>query len=484
MNVTSSTSQNAPVDSSPIRVGDIDASCRVPLFVLFVSSAVWLVVASVFGLIASIKFHSPDFLSQCAWLTYGRVLPVAKNALLYGFAMQAGLGVALWIIARLGQVKASQPWLIALGGKLWNLGTLIGMIAILAGSSTGFENFEMPRYAAVFLFLGYLLIGIWTALTLHNRYERPLAPSQWFLLTALFWFPWIYSTAHLLLTFSTVRGVTQAVIAWWFSNNLEFVWLSLIGLAVIFYFIPKFAGRALHSHYLALFAFWTLILFGSWCGIPSSAPTPAWMPVASGIAQVLSVMVLIAVGLNIYHTKAGAGSGEKSPAAPFFFVGLGLFQLAGVMRVAGGFQEISAVTQFTWFTAAQWQLGVYGFFAMTMFGAIYYIVPRVTGMEWPWAKFVRVHFWLAAVGIALFALPLVVGGVLQGIKLNHPSVPFLEIAKLTLHFLRLSTLGEMLLLFGHLLLLGNIAVLSVRYYRTHFVPAYTSATVELAEVKP
>ena len=98
MNATSTTSSA----SESISIGEIDASCRVPLFTLFVSAAVWLVAASVFGLLASIKFHSPNFLSDCASLTYGRVHPVATNALLYGFAMQSGLGVALWIIARLG----------------------------------------------------------------------------------------------------------------------------------------------------------------------------------------------------------------------------------------------------------------------------------------------------------------------------------------------------------------------------------------------
>jgi hypothetical protein len=55
-----------------------------------------------------------------------------------------------------------------------------------------------------------------------------------------------------------------------------------------------------------------------------------------------------------------------------------------------------------------------------------------------------------------------------------------------LHFLRVSTLGELLILVGNVMLLGNLLGLAVRYYKTHFVSAYKSATVELkpAEVKP
>ena len=101
MNATSTTSSA----SDSISIAEIDASCRVPLFTLFVSGAVWLVIASVFGLIASLKFHSPNFLSDCACLTYGRVHPVATNALFMVSRCKPGLGVALWIIARMGETQ-------------------------------------------------------------------------------------------------------------------------------------------------------------------------------------------------------------------------------------------------------------------------------------------------------------------------------------------------------------------------------------------
>jgi len=85
----------------------------------------------------------------------------------------------------------------------------IGIIGILAGDATGFHYLEMPRYAALILFLGYLLIGLWILLTFHQRRQRSLFVSQWFLLAALFWFPWIYSTAYLLLASFPERGVAQ-----------------------------------------------------------------------------------------------------------------------------------------------------------------------------------------------------------------------------------------------------------------------------------
>jgi cytochrome c oxidase cbb3-type subunit I len=262
----------------------IDASSRVPFLVLFLSSAVWVLIGSALTLIASIQFHAPAFLADSAWLSYGRIKPAGATCMLYGFAMQAGLGVALWLLARLGRTTLVRPALIIVGAACWNLGVTAGVLSILAGGSTGFENLEMPNYAARLVLLGYLMMAVCGALTFHRRRERQAYVSQWFLIAALFWFPWIYSTATLLLLDFKVRGIAQAVIAWWYSDNLLTVWAGLVGLAAVFYFVPKLTARDLHSRYLALLAFWTLILFGSWGGIPATAPVPAWMPVASAMA--------------------------------------------------------------------------------------------------------------------------------------------------------------------------------------------------------
>ena len=119
--------------------------------------------------------------------------------MLYGFCLQAGLGVALWMLARLGRTTLAAPWLVIVGALCWNLGVAAGSLGILTGGSTGFENLEMPAYAASLVFLGYLMMVVWGVLTFHQRRERQLYVSQWFLFAALFWFPWIYSTANLLL---------------------------------------------------------------------------------------------------------------------------------------------------------------------------------------------------------------------------------------------------------------------------------------------
>jgi cytochrome c oxidase cbb3-type subunit 1 len=435
----------------------IDTSCGMPLLALFGGAALWLVIGSVLAMIASIKFHAPDFLADCPWLTYGRVQPAADNVLLYGFCIPSALGVMLWIFVRLSRTRLCLPFVSVVAANLWHLGVLVGLAGILIGDSTGFAWLEFPRGGSVLLFTAFLLTAISAVATFGQRRERELYPSHWFLLAALLWFPWIYATGNLFLVARPVRGVVQAAIDFWFANNLLFVWLGLVGLGTAFYFLPKLTGRPLQSRHLALFAFWTLILFGTWCGIPAGAPLPAWMPALSAVASSLTIIPVLAVVAIMWNTLRGSTNCEPR-GGPFCFIRFGLasFVLSSLMLIVVACPQISRITEFTWFGPAQTQLQLYGFFAMTMLGAIYYLLPRAGGFEWPFPKLARVHFWISMLGVLLLVVPLAIGGVAQGLKWADPNVAAVEVAKATPPFLRVSTTGLLLILLGNLLFALNI----------------------------
>ena len=481
------TSQGIAAADDSVLLAEIDASCRVPLLVMFVSAAVWAALGSLLATVASVKFHMPAMLADCPWLTYGRIWPAATNCLLYGFGVQAGLGVALWLFARLGRTHLAQPIIVTAGAALWNFGVTIGIIGILAGDSTGFETLEIPGYGAMIMLLAYLVIGVCAALTFHFRRERQLFVSQWYLLAALFWFPWIYSTAYLLLVTFPVRGVAQAVIAYWYANNLEVVWMGLVGLAIIFYLLPRLTNRELNSYYLVLFIFWMLLLFGTWGGIPNSAPLPAWMPTLSTSATLVMVTALIALALTVHWTLDGKYSLLKgSPILQFIGLAAISFGLAELMRILGSVLQISQVTDLTWFGMARVQLAVLGFFGFALFAAIYSIMPCLLGLEFSVGR-VRAHFWVAALGIVFLALPLAIGGIVEGLQLQRPSIPFLQVLKTSLMFIRLSTVGDLLILVGQLLFFANVGGQVIHYVRAKAAAAYAVATADLystAEVKP
>jgi cytochrome c oxidase cbb3-type subunit 1 len=140
--------------------------------------------------------------------------------------------------------------------------------------------------------------------------------------------------------------------------------------------------------------------------------------------------------------------------------------------------EAASRIDFTWFVTAQSELNTYGFYAMMMFGAIYWIVPQVTGMEWPLQKAVRVHFWLAAAGVLFIVISLAIGGVAQGVKLNHASIPFIDVTAATLPYLRVSTMGDVLIFVGHLLFLSNLLIVAGRVLRAWGTPRYQSVMME------
>src|SRR5271170_2579431 len=163
---------------SPDQVSDnkIDASCRVPLLALFGGAALWLVVGLVLALIASLSFHMPEKFANCSLLTYGRVQPAANDAILYGFAIPAALGVMLWIFARLSQSELVLPLVPIVAANLWHFGVFVGIVAILIGDSTGFAWLEFPRGSSVLLFAAFLLIAISAVATFGQRKERELYP--------------------------------------------------------------------------------------------------------------------------------------------------------------------------------------------------------------------------------------------------------------------------------------------------------------------
>lgn len=475
-----------PTENKTVCTNEIDASCRVPLLALFGGAALWLVLGLALGLAAVMTFHKPDMFADCPFLTFGRAQAAANDLLLYGFAIPAALGVMLWIFARLSQAPLALPIIPVVAANLWHVGVLVGTVAILVGESSGHPWLEYPRAAAVLLFAAFMLVAVSAAGTMGFRTNRELYPSHWFLFAALLWFAWSYATANLfLISGHPPRGVVQAVIGWWLANNLIFVWLALAGIGIAFYFLPKLAGKPLASSGYAVFVLLTLIFFGTWCGIPQGAPVPAWLPTVSAFAALLTIVPIIAVA--IIAKKTVWGSGVACMGGPFCFIRFGVlsFVLSGILYVSEFCPRYSRVLDFTWFGfgVTQWQL--LGFAGMVLCGAIYEILPRIMEKELPFPKLAKLNFYFMAGGVVFYAIPLVIGGVEQGMKLRNPNVAFADASSAALLFLRMSTTGQLFILLGALCLLVNIFVMTIQWKLglAKTVIAYIKSPLETSEVK-
>jgi cytochrome c oxidase cbb3-type subunit I len=457
-------------------VAEIDASCRGTLLLLFGAGLAWLMIGTVFALISSWKLHSPEFLGSVSWLTFGRVRPAHLNAVVFGFASQAAIGVSLWLMCRLCRTPLMFAWVINLAGLLWNAGVAVGIWGILAGDSTSIEWLEIPIYAAPMLFVSYALIGIWGIITFRFRREPHLYVSQWYLLAALFWFPWLYSAAQILLVMSPVRGTVQAAVNWWFAHNVLGLWFTPIGLAAIYYFIPKVIGQPVYKYSLSVVGFWSLALFYNWNGMHHlvGGPMPAWLITVSIVASGMMAVPVITVGLNHHFTMWGSFHKLKdSPVLRFMVFGGMSYTVTSLHGILLAFRSVSEVTHFTHSTIAHAHQGMYAFFTMVMFGSIYYILPRVMQTDWPSARLIRWHFWATAIGIMLYVVPLTIGGTLEGLAMVNPDVPFLDpnkpsVVGLTLPYLKIRSFSGMLIFVGHLAFAVSFVWILARWVKTTY----------------
>jgi cytochrome c oxidase cbb3-type subunit I len=380
--------------------------------------------------------------------------------------LQAGIAFVVWLFVRMGRTPVASPIVMTIAASFYNFAVTIGVIGVLSGDSTGFQGFEFPAYAAWMMWISFIVMGVIAVLTYSNRDEQATYPAQWFGFTALFWFAWICATALMLLLARPVRGVVQSSVNWWYLHNLHSIVLGFIGLAAIFYFIPKLIGRALFSRQLALFAFWTLALFGSWGQIPNGAPLPAWIPAVSTFGIVMTTIPVLAIVLNLWQTIRGSHERlDSSWPLKFTYVGLMFWFIASVHLIVGAVPSVSSITDFTWFTVAQKNLWVYGFFTLTMFGAMYYILPRVFGLELPSVKMISLHFWFTFGGVLLSYIALLVGGIAEGYLLGDTQNTFVQVLRATLTAVRVSTLGDLMLVIGQIIGLLNLTLLVSRVAR-------------------
>lgn len=424
MTTTQPSSSNAC--SSAPSVATVEASCRLPVLFLAFSGVTWLAFGAVLAVLSSVQLYNPTFMEGCAWVTYGRLRPAAINALTYGFALQSAFALALWLIARLGRVSLVAPLGLTAAAKFWNVGVTVGVFGILAGDGTGFDLLEFPLYAALPVFASYAVLAAWALVALHQRTERQLYVSLWFVLAGLVWFPWILSTAQGLLLGWRPNGVVQAIVAGWYGQNLLQVVLTGSALALLFYFIPKTVNRPLAGSSLAQTGFWLLLFIGGWGGLSQVPAVPAWIPAVSGAANYLVIVPIFALLASLWQTVDGKIADAWRTSAPFRFMLVAAILLLGITLRTTFFG--GQAMQFTFFAAARTDIVLLGVFGLAALGALHYVVPRLTTGEddLPSAGLADLTFWAALLGVLGVGIGFSLAGLTQAGVNSNAAKDFLK----------------------------------------------------------
>ncbi len=437
---------------------EIDASAKWPVLFFFGSALLWLLLGGVMQLAASMQLHQPGFWSGCEWVTHGRLAPAAQNALVYGWGMNAAFAFGLWLMARLSATTLRHGGWLFIAVKFWNLGVTLGVLGILGGYSTSFELLEMPRFVSFLLLAAYALVGVWAVTTFSIRNTENVYASQWYLFGAAFWFPWLYAIAQVMLFKAPVRGVLQPVVNAWYAHGLYNLWFVPVALAAAYYFLPKILGKPIANYYLASLAFWWLAVTSAFAGGSRliGAPVPVWIPTLGIVANMLVVVGVVIVAINLFGTVSGRLAAAKaSLTLRFILISIVSFVLAAAMNLALSMREFAAVVQFTLLDGLRDWLTFYACFSTAMFGAAYFLLPRITGKEWRSAALIKLHFGATALGVALMIVGLGYAGWHQGQLLNDAAVSFTEVTKAMSFWFAFRTVVLGLLLLGHVAFLVN-----------------------------
>jgi cytochrome c oxidase cbb3-type subunit 1 len=443
---------NAPTSAPPAEVTALDTQARGPLLLLLGSGLVWLIVSGVLALIASIQLHAPQFLADCFLLTHGRAQALRETAFVYGWLANAGFGLGLWVLGRLGgNPLRGLNWTVV-GTLFWNLGVTLGLVGIATGDMTSFALLQLPRYVQPLLVFACATLAIPGVLAWSGRRADGMYASQWYAVAAIFLFPWLLIAAQAVLLWWPVRGVVQPIAATWYAQGVWSLWLAPLALAVAYYILPKVSGRILPAYDWAPLSFWTLLFIGSWTGGRHlvSGPVPAWIGTVAVVAGSLLLFHYLVVALN-FRVAFGAGG----TAARFIRFGFMAYIVFGVLEFIASFRGVAAHMQFTFLETALQQLGLYGALSMIFFGGIYYAVPRLTGRAWASAAMISGHRFLVIAGLLVALVALDIAGNAQAAGLHDPKVAFADILARTRGPLLAHTAAQIVLLAANLLLLVN-----------------------------
>jgi len=424
--VTTASSLNTDAEKRAL----VDASVSKPVLLFFGNAMLWLFFGTLFSGMVFYKLKNPEHLSSffgypLDFLNYGKIYPAFTHMWIYGWCFQASFGAVLWLLGRLTRAELKYSLILQVSSVVWNAAVTLGIVCILAGFNTGYEWLEFPTLATIPMLLAFALFAFGCVDMLRRRQNKELYISLWYLVGAALWFPAIYFTGNLLLVWFPMDGVMGSIINVWVKQGIVGLWFVPVGLALAYFLVPKVIGRPIYSYALAAFGFWSLAFFSPWNSGAQlvGAPIPAWI-ITTGIATTFLMLIPVwVVGYNFHKTLEGnyalAGS---SPTLKFVMFGLIAYVAGQVTLALSAFRSVSYVAQSTIFSYGSFNIMFYAFFSFIMFGAIYYITPRMVGCEWISSRLIKWHFMLTSYAIAVVIMMWLVGGFIQGGAIDSTAI--------------------------------------------------------------
>lgn len=436
------------------------------------ATIIWGVVAVLVGVLIALQLAFPAFNFGIEFTSFGRMRPLHTNAMIFAFVGNAIFAGVYYSLQKLLKARMFSDVLSKVHFWGWQLIIVLAAVTFTLGFTTSKEYAELEwpidiMIAIVWIIFGWNMIGT----ILKRRVQHIYAAIWWYLASFLgvailhvvnsFELP-----ISLFKSYSIYAGAQDAVVQWWYGHNAVAFFLTTPFLGLMYYYLPKAAGRPIYSYRLSIIHFWSLIFLYMWAGPHHLLyqALPEWVQALGVTFSIMLIAPSWGGMINGLLTLRGAWDKVRDKAELKFMVvavtAYGMSTFEGPMM---SLRNVNQITHFTDWTIAHTHIAGMGWNGGIAFGMLYWMVPKLFRTKLYSEKLANTHFWIATLSILIYAIPLYWAAVTQWLMLREYTPEgflaypiFMETLTHILPMYTLRIIGGVMFLTGFLLMVFNL----------------------------
>ena len=397
-----------------------------------IATVFWAVVGFLVGVTAAFQLAFPALnLSDLTggFTNFGKLRPLHTSAVIFAFGGNALIATSFYVVQRTSSARlwgGNAAWFVFWG---YNVFIVLAATGYILGATHSKEYAEPEWYMDWWLtvvWVTYLLVFLGTIM---KRREPHIYVANWFYLSFIVTIAMLHIVNNLAVPVSLFGsksvqlfgGVQDAMTQWWYGHNAVGFFLTAAFLGMMYYFVPKQAGRPVYSYRLSIIHFWALIFLYMWAGGHHLHWTslPDWVSTLAATFSIILLMPSWGGMINGIMTLSGAWDKLRSdPIMMFLIVSLSFYGMSTFEGPLMSLKSVNALSHYTDWTVGHVHSGALGWVAMVSFGSMYHLIPRLWDTKMYSEKLIYIHFWLATIGIVLYITSLWVAGIGQGLMLR------------------------------------------------------------------
>ncbi|MDH5436430.1 MAG: cytochrome-c oxidase, cbb3-type subunit I [Gammaproteobacteria bacterium] len=390
-----------------------------------VMTVIWGIVGMLVGVIIAAQLVWPELNFDLPWTTYSRLRPLHTNAVIFAFGGSALFATSYYVVQRTCQVRLFAGGLAAFTFWGWNLVIVLAAITLPLGITSGKEYAELEWPIDLLIAVVWVSYGIVFFGTIVKRKVKHIYVANWFygafIITVAVLHIVNSAAVPVTLTksYSAYAGAMDAMIQWWYGHNAVGFFLTAGFLGMMYYFIPKQAGRPVYSYRLSVVHFWALISTYIWAG-PHHLHYTALPDWTQSVGMVFSLVLLAPSWggmINGIMTLSGAWDKLRTdPILRFMIVSLSFYGMSTFEGPMMAIKTVNSLSHYTDWTIGHVHSGALGWVGFVSIGAMYFLLPRVVGKTEMYSKkLMEFHFWSATIGVVLYITAMWIAGIMQGL---------------------------------------------------------------------